>query len=166
MMGLRKWFRNQVLGSQGEGDDMPPNASLFNAMMGRDEERVRSLGEYDAQSYPADLAELIRRRAEVSSELLRIDVASREARVESIPQLQQLLRRYPHPLVYEMLIHAYLDAGRFDEAKGVAFAARERRQECARSPHPEIRAETERLNAWDPNEIDELRAEMEGPPAK
>ncbi len=145
---------------------MPPSTSLFHAMMGRDEERVRSLGEYDATSYPQELAELIRRRAEVSAELLRIDVASRDARVESIPQLQKLLRRYPHPLVYEMLIHAYLDAGRFDEAKGVAFAARERRHECARSPHPEIRAETERLNAWDPKDIDEMRAEMEGPAAR
>ena len=68
--------------------------------------------------------------------------------------------------MYELLIHAYMDAGRFDEAKGVAFAARERRQECARSPHPEIRAETERLQAWDPAEIDQMRAEYEGPPAR
>jgi hypothetical protein len=165
-MGLRRWFRNQMLGSDASGDDIPPNASLLNAMLGKDQERVRSLGEYDSKSYPPELADLIRRRAEVSAELLKIDVASPEARVESIPRLQQLLRRYPHPLVYEMLLHAYLDAGRFDEAKGVAFAARERRQECARSPYPEIRAETERLHAWDPQEIDDLRAEMQAPPAQ
>jgi hypothetical protein len=165
-MGLRRWFRDQVLGGDSEGNDIPPNASLLNAMLGKDEERVRSLGEYDANTYPRDLAELIRRREEVANDLLRIDVASRDARVEAIPRLQQLLRKYPHPLVYEMLIHAYIDAGRFDEAKGVAFAARERRQECARSPHPEIRGETERLRAWDPGEIDEMRAELEGPTAR
>lgn len=165
-MGIRSWFRNQVLGDDAGGNDIPPNASLLHTMLGRDEERVRSLGEYDANSYPKELAEIIRRRAEVSSDLLKIDVASRDARIESIPRLQQLLRKYPHPLVYEMLIHAYMDAGRFDEAKGVAFAARERRQECARSPHPEIRSETETLKEWDPKEIDELRAELEGPSAR
>ncbi|CAN5689039.1 MAG: hypothetical protein H0U67_10720 [Gemmatimonadetes bacterium] len=165
-MGIRRWFRNQVLGGDADGNDMPPNASLLHSMLGKEEVRVRSLGEYDADSYPKELTELIRKRAEVSAELLKVDVANPEARVEAIPRLQQLLRKYPHPLVYELLIHAYMDAGRFDEAKGVAFAARERRQECARSPHPEVRAETERLHAWDPAEIDEMRAEYRGPSAR
>ena len=87
------------------------------------------------------------------------DVADEKARIESIPRLRELLRVYPHPLVYEMLIQSYMDADRFDEAKGVAFAARERRQECARSPYPEIRAETDRLREWKQEEIEELRAE-------
>jgi hypothetical protein len=131
----------------------------MNTILGRDQERVGSLGEYDSGSYPTDLAELLRLRSEVSEDVLRVDVADRAARVEAIPRLQQLLRQYPHPLVYELLIQSYVDAGRFDEAKGVAFAARERRLECARSPHPEIRSETDRLRAWDPEEIEHLRTE-------
>lgn len=160
-MGIRHWFKSQMLGENAQGGDVPPGSSLVNTLLGREEERVRSLGEYSADSYPQDLADLLRRRSEVASETLRIDVADPEARMAAIPRLQQLLRKYPHPLVYEMLIHAYVDAGRFDEAKGVAFAARERRMECARSPHPEIRAETDRLREWTPNEVDELRAEIE-----
>ena len=74
----------------------------------------------------------------MASELLKIDIADPDARVAAIPRLKELLRRYPHPLAYETLIHAYVDAGRYDEAKGVAFAARERRNECARSSHPEM----------------------------
>jgi hypothetical protein len=64
--------------------------------------------------------------------------------------------------VYEALINAYVDEGRWEEARGVAFAARERRRECARSPFPEIRMETERLREWSPEEVDALRAEREG----
>jgi len=165
-MGIRRWFRDRVLGEKNEGDDVPPNASLMHAALGKNQERVRSLGEYDANSYPKELGDLIRRRAEVSADLLKIDVASRDARIDAIPRLQKLLREYPHPLVYETLIHAYIDDARFDEAKGVAFAAKERRQECARSPHPEIRAEIDSLRVWDPAEIDELQAEMEGPSAR
>lgn len=160
-MGLRHWFRERMLGDDVEGNDVPPGASLVNTLLGRGEERVPSLGEYRADTYPTELAELLRRRSEVAAELLRVDVTSPQARIESIPRLQQLLRKYPHPLVYEMLIHGYLDAERYDEAKGVAFAARERRQECARSEHPEIRGETERLQEWSPAEIDELRRERE-----
>lgn len=160
-MSIRHWFRNRMLGSDAEGDDVPPSASLVNTLLGRDQARVRSLGDYDARSYPGELADLLRRRAEVASALLRIDVADRQARIEAIPELQKLLRKYPHPLVYELLIHAYLDAGRFDEAKGVAFAARERRMECARSPHPEIRSETDRLREWTQEEIDEIRVARE-----
>lgn len=162
-MGIRKWIRKQLLGHDAVGDDVPPNASLMHTMLGRDEKKARAMGEYDADSYPPELAELIRKRADVARDLLQIDVTSREERIAAIPRLQQLLRKYPHPLVYELLIHAYMDDGRFDEAKGVAFAARERRQECARSPYPEIRAETEKLRAWTSAEIDELKSEMEPP---
>ena len=58
-------------------------------------------------------------------------------------------------------MHAYADAGRFDEAKGIAFAARERRAECERSPYPEIRSETEHLHAWTSEEVDAMRAERQ-----
>lgn len=145
-----------MLGADAEGNDVPPGVALVNILLGREEERVRSLGEYRAETYPAELSELLRRRAEVSRELLEIDVADQEARVEAIPRLRELLRRYPHPLAYELLINAYIDAGRNDEARGVAFAARERRTECARSPYPEIRSEIERLREWDPDEIEAL----------
>ena len=127
-----------------------------------DKERVRSLGEYDSKNYPAELRELLSRREEVSRELLRLNVTNKKARTEAIPHLRELLRKYPHPLVYETLIHAYLDNGRFDEAKGVAFAAKQRRQECARSDYPEIRAETESLSEWTADEIDEMRRERGG----
>ncbi len=158
-MSLRRWVREHMLGDESEGNDLPPGGSLVNSLLGREEERVPSLGEYRADTYPTELAELLRRRGEVMTELLRIDVADENSRIESIPRLRELLRVYPHPLVYEMLIVAYVDAERYDEARGVAFAARERRQECARSPHPEIRAETDRLREWKPEDIEELRAE-------
>lgn len=133
----------------------------MDSLLGRDEPRTRALGEYDAGTFPADLADLLRRREEVAAQLRRVDVADRQARIAAIPRLQKLLRTYPHPLAYELLIHAYVDAGRFDEAKGVAFAARERRAECARSAYPEIRVETERLREWTSEEIDEMREEQE-----
>lgn len=160
-MGLRHWLRNHMLGDDAVGNDVPPNASLVNTMLGREAEPTRALGEFDAGNYPEELSALLRRRAEVASDLLKIDIADPQARIAAIPQLKELLRKYPHPLAYETLIHAYVDAGRFDEAKGVAFAARERRMECARSPHPEIRAETDRLAEWSSEEIDEMRQESE-----
>lgn len=156
-MGLRHWFRERMAGADAEGEDVPPNRALLNSLLGRDEERVRSMGEYDQSSYPAELRELLARREEVSRQLLRMDITHRTGRVEAIPRLRELLRQYPHPLVYETLVHAYLDSGRYDEAKGVAFAARQRRQECARSEYPEIRSEIESLREWTSEEIDEMR---------
>lgn len=161
-MSLRRWFRARLLGSDAEGNDVPPSAALVGALIGREPPRVRALGEYDARSFPPDLADQLRRREEVAAELRRLGVAGRQARVEAIPRLQKLLRIYPHPLAYELLIHAYVDAGRFDEAKGVAFAARERRAQCARSAYPEIRLETDRLREWTSAEIDEMRTEHQG----
>lgn len=160
-MSLRRWMREQMLGAEPEGNDVPPRGSLVNSALGREREQPRALGEYDARTYPVDLAELLRRRAEVTAALMRIDVTDAAARAAAIPELKELLRGYPHPLIYETLIHAYIDAGRFDEARGVAFAARERRQECARSPYPEIRAETDGLREWRVEDIDALREEME-----
>lgn len=154
-------MREQLLGDDAEGNDLPPSGALVNTALGREKERQRSLGEYDETSYPKELAELLRRRAEVSSELLGVDVTDREARIAAVPRLRELLRTYPHPLAYELLISAYVDMGRFDEAKGVAFAARERRQACLRSEHPEIRAEVDRLREWSAEELDEMRREHE-----
>jgi hypothetical protein len=160
-MGIRRWMREQLLGDDAEGDDLPPSGALVNTALRREKEQPRSLGEYDETSYPQDLAELLRRRSEVSAELLRVDVTDREARVAAVPRLRELLRMYPHPLAYELLISAYVDMGRFDEAKGLAFAARERRQACLRSEHPEIRAEVDRLREWSSEELDEMRREQE-----
>ena len=161
-MSIRKWFLSQETEEEPEGSDVPPRATLMKSLFGREEERVRSLGEYDAGSYPQEMVELLRRREEVASELLRLNLTQREGRVAAIPKLKELLRRYPHPLAYEALVHAYVDEGRFDEAKGVAFAARERRIECERSPHPEVRAEIERLRSWEPEDVDRIREEREG----
>lgn len=160
-MSLRRWMREQMLGGDAEGNDLPPHGSLVNSALGREDERARALGEYDSNTYPADLADALRRREAVAREFMRIDVTDREALVAAVPELKALLRRYPHPLAYEALIHAYVESGRYDEARGVAFAARERRQECSRSPHPEIRAEIDRLHEWRPDDIDALRAESE-----
>ena len=165
-MSLRRWMREQMLGGDAEGNDVPPHGSLVNTALGRERQAPRSLGEYDAETFPRDLADIIRRRGEVTAALMRIDITDPAERVAAIPKFKELLQRYPHPLVYESLIHAYVDAGRYDEARGVAFAARERRQECARSPYPEIRSEIDSLRAWDPGDIDALRQEIETRPRR
>ena len=145
-----------------DGDDAPPHGSIINAIFGREPPTLHALGEYDHKTYPGELEELLRRRGEVAYELMEMDLTSRQARIEAIPRLQGLLRTYPHPLAYESLIHAYVDAGRWDEARGAAFAARERRTQVSRSPYPEIRCEIDRLNEWTPEEIEVLRVEREG----
>lgn len=158
-MGVRSWFF-------GNDDDADAPAlrrgNLMDSLLGREEEKVHALGEYDANSYPQDLRDLLVRREAVAEEVIAIDPTDADARAEAIPRLKELLARYPHPLVYELLLHAYLEAGRLEEAKGVAFAARERRHECARSPYPEIRAETDRLREWSPEEVEQLHAELRG----
>ncbi len=155
-MGLRRWFRKRMLGGDTEGDDLPPNSALMNTLFGKDEQRTRVLGNYDRASYPADLQDLLIQREEVARELLSMDITGAEGRTKAIPRLRAMLRIYPHPLVYETLIHACLEAGRFDEARGVAFAARQRRAECLASEHPEIRAEVDSLRAWDTAEIENM----------
>jgi hypothetical protein len=157
-MGIVSWLRRRILGEA----HALPNRELMNAALGRAAPPPKhAMGEFNARSYPADLSELMRRRQEVADELLEIDVGSRQARLDAVEHLKTLLRRYPHPLAYEMLIGAFIDLGRWDEARGVAFAARERRNECARSPFPEIRAECDRLNEWTPEEVDAIRMERE-----
>ncbi len=159
-MGLRDWLRHRLAGNA-PGNDVPPGSALRDSIFRREPERASPLGEYDSQTYPAELAEMLRRRQEVTHELLGIDVTDPQARVDAVPKLREMLRKYPHPLVYETLILAYVDAGRYDEAKGVAFAAQARRLECARSEHPEIRGEIEHLKEWTPEEVDRLRQQRE-----
>lgn len=149
-----------------DGDeDAPPSGSIINAIFGREPPTLHALGEYDQKTYPGELQDLLRRREDVAEELREMDLTTRQSRIDAIPRLQQMLRTYPHPLVYETLIHAYVDAARWDEARGAAFAARERRVQVSRSPYSEIRAEIDRLNEWSPDEIELLRQEREGGPA-
>lgn len=157
-MGLRQWIRHRL--GEAEGD-VPPGGSLWEAMRGKDEAPAHALGEYDASTYPDALADLVRRRESVMQALIALDLTSATGRVDAIPRLKELLRVYPHPLVYESLLNAFVDAERWDDAKGVAFAARERRWDCERSPHPEVRQETAWLREWTTEEIDALRAERE-----
>lgn len=159
-MGIRQWLRTRLL-ERYEGRELPPGASL---VVGKRAPTPHALGEYDAKTYPSSLAEQLRRREEVAEELVAMDVTTADARVASIPRLLELLRRYPHPLAYEMLLVAYVDAGRWEEARGVAFAARERRIECSYSPHPEVRAEISRLREWTDADIEALRQERMPPP--
>lgn len=149
-----------MLGSDSPPSDMPPSASVLATFLGRHEDRIHALGEYDHTSYPLQLKELLARRTRVTRELLELGITEREKRRQAVPRLRELLVIYPHPLIYEALIHVYLDEGRFDEAKGAAFAARQRRLACARSPHPEIQAEIEYLREWTPEEIDAIQHEQ------
>jgi len=163
-MGIRHWIRKRRAEQAEDGteEDSPPTGSIINAIFGRDAPTLHALGEYDQRTYPGELQDLLRRREDVAEELREMDLTTRQARIEAIPALQRMLRTYPHPLAYETLIHAYIDAGRWDEARGAAFAARERRVQVTRSPYSEIRAEIDRLNEWTPEEIEFLRQEREG----
>lgn len=152
-MSLRRWMREHLLGDSSGSGDTPPGGSLVESALGRNQERPRPLGEYDSETYPQELAETLRRREEALRGLMRLDVTEPGRRAAAVPELKALLRVYPHPLIYEALIHGYVEAGMPDEARGVAFAARERRNECARSPHPEIRAEIEALHEWTTEDV-------------
>lgn len=158
-MSLRRWFRERIVGDDSEGGDLPPRSVLLNTLLGRDPERVRSLGEYDEESYPPELREQLERRTEVMQELLGLEITSAKKRIDAIPKLKELLRKYPHPLAYETLINAYIESERFDEAKGVAFAAKQRRAECAISQYPEIRSEIDSLREWTSADIDDYAQE-------
>ena len=41
-----------MLGGDSEGNDVPPHGSLVNSALGRERQQPRSLGEYDASTYP------------------------------------------------------------------------------------------------------------------
>lgn len=165
-MGIRHWLRKKRAEQAEDGDDdRAPSGSIISAIFGREAPTLHALGEFDQTTYPGELQDLLRRREDVAEELREMDLTTRQARVDAIPRLQQMLRTYPHPLAYEVLIHAYVDGGRWDEARGAAFAARERRTQVARSPYSEIRAEIDRLKEWTPAEVDLLRQEREGNPA-
>ncbi|MDR0787204.1 MAG: hypothetical protein LBG44_05005 [Gemmatimonadota bacterium] len=149
-MSLRRWFRDLLLMDDDSGGaDVPPGSALMEALFGDDRPPPHHLGEYNSRDYPSDLRELLARRDEVASELLSLRAFDPESRIAAVPALHALLLRYPHPLVYETLINASLDAGRLDEARGLAFAARQRHLECSQSDHPEIRAEVDWMREWD-----------------
>jgi len=160
-MGLRSWIRTRMADTADHSDASPVKALVY-SIVGRDEETPHALGEYTADTYPAEVAEQLRRRAEVAAALRTMDVASRDGRAQAVPRLKELLRVYPHPLAYEALVLAYVDQCRWDEARGVAFAARERRWEVEHSPFPEIRFEVDRLKTWTPEDVEELRREAIG----
>jgi hypothetical protein len=160
-MGIRQWLRQQIREHADDGE-LPAGASFLHSVMGDESEQVHALGEFTALTYPQQLAELLRRRESVAAELMTMDFGSREGRHAAIPHLLQLLQRYPHPLAYDALILAYVDDLRWDEARGTAFAARERRLECENSPWPEIRSECSSLKGWAPEDVDVLREEREG----
>jgi hypothetical protein len=159
-MGLRKWMHRRMSKFDGQ-PEIPPVTGVAQGFLSREAPREPTLGEYDSDSYPEPLAERLRRRALVTEALLQLDLTTADDRVAAIPRLQALLRDYPHPLLYEALINAYLDAGRWDDARGAIHAARDRRRSCERSPFPEIRAETDRLREWSTDEVDEVRRERE-----
>lgn len=162
-MGIRDWLRRRV-GEEEASDDRDEGVtrgSIIAAIFGKEGETPRAMGEFDRDSYPAELREALARREEVAAEIRDMDLITRDARIGAIPRLRELLRTYPHPLAYEALIHAYVEAERWDEARGAAFAARERRNQVARSPYSEIRCETDRMTGWTPEEIEELRRERE-----
>ena len=161
-MGLRAWIRKRMAETVDDEGESPSVASLVYSVLGKDEEPHHALGEFTAESYPSQLANVLRRRQDVAAELMRIGIGNPAARREAIPRLQELLRKYPHPLAYEALILAYAEQKRWDEARGVAFAARERRREVEHSPFPEIRSEVARLKAWAPEDVDDLRREALG----
>ena len=160
-MSLRKWLRERIRESA-EGEELPAGRSLLYKVLAGEPEPTHALGEFTAETYPATLAEVLRRREEVTAELRAMRLGDRQARRDAVPRLQELLRQYPHPLAYHALILAFVDAGRWDDARGAAFAARERRVECEHSPWPEIRGECAALSAWRPEDVDVLRAEAEG----
>ena len=158
-MSIREWLKQRITDNAGSGDS---DSFLNRLVFGKETPQQRSMGEYDKRSYPPELVDLLRRRAEVTDEVMEMDFTTAQARRDAIPRLQQLLHKYPHPVLYEALIHAYADSGRWDEARGVAYAARERRLECSRSTYPEIRSEIDRLKEWSPEDVDEMRREREG----
>ena len=158
-MSIREWLKQRITDNAGHGDS---DSFLNRLVFGKETPQQRSLGEYDKRSYPPELVDLLRRRAEVTDEVMEMDFTTAQARRDAIPELQRLLHKYPHPVLYEALIHAYADSGRWDEARGVAYAARERRLECSRSTYPEIRSEIDRLKEWSPADVDEMRREREG----
>jgi hypothetical protein len=160
-MGLRSWIRARMADPALEGDVAPVKALVY-SLVGPEDDTPHALGEYTAATYPADVAQQLRRRAEVAEALRAMDLGSREGRGQVVSRLKELLRVYPHPLAYEALILACVDQCRWDEARGVAFAARERRWEVEHSPHPEIRSEIDRLRAWTPDDVEDLRREAVG----
>jgi hypothetical protein len=159
-MALREWVQRRMAGYDG-GRTIPAYLSALHAIFTDRDEDDTPPAEPHTAGYSAELEGLLRRRDQVTRALLALELTTARGRVEAIPRLRELLREYPHPLVYEALINAYVDSARWDEARGLAYAARERRRECERSPYLEVRLETDRLREWSVEEVDELRREHE-----
>ena len=98
-MGLREWIRKRMADTVDDEGDSPPVASLVYSVLGNDEEAHHAL-----ETYPGQLANVLRRRQDVAAELMRMGIGSPAVRREAIPRLRDLLRKYPHPLAYEALI--------------------------------------------------------------
>jgi len=160
-MALRDWIRKRMAEAAEEGGSSPVSSLVYSAL-GKDEEQVHALGEYTSATYPSALADAVRRRNEVAAELRRMDIGTETGRRESAPRIVELLQTYPHPLAYEALILTYVEQRRWEDARGVAFAARERRREVEQSPWPEVRGEVDRLKAWSVEDVEELRREAAG----
>jgi hypothetical protein len=154
-MGLRDWMQRRMAVYDGRAH-LPTHASLMHRWFTDDRP-----GEASAAPPPPAVVDALRRREEVSETLLEMDLASASSRIAALPRLRELLRLYPHPVVYEALILTYADAGLWDEARGIAYAARDRRRECERSPYPEIQMEIDRLREWTAADVEELRRERE-----
>jgi hypothetical protein len=152
-MGLREWMQRRMAVYDGRAE-LPAHASLMHRWFTDDRAAAPAAG-----PPPPALVDQLRRREEVSAALFELDLATAAGRVAALPQLRELLRLYPHPVVYEALILSYADAGLWDEARGVAYAARDRRRECERSPYPEVQMETDRLREWTAADVEELRRE-------
>ena len=75
-MGLRTWIRARMADTQEHGDASPAKALLY-AIVGRDDAAPHALGEYTADTYPAEVAERLRRRAAVAAELRGMELATR-----------------------------------------------------------------------------------------
>jgi hypothetical protein len=145
-----------------EYTDASPVKALVYSIVGRDADTPHALGEFTSGTYPPEVADQLRRRAQVAAALRTMDLGSAAGRAQAVARLKELLHVYPHPLAYEALILACVDQCRWEEAAGVAFAARERRWEVEHSPFPEIRAEVDRLRGWTPDDVEELRREAAG----
>jgi pentatricopeptide repeat protein len=146
-MSIREWLKQRITHSAGSGEGT--DSFLNRLVFGKETPQQRSLASTtSARIRPSWWTSPPPRRGD--DEVMEMDFTTAQARRDAIPELQRLLHKYPHPVLYEALIHAYADSGRWDEARGVAYAARERRLECSRSTYPEIRSEIDRLKEWSP----------------
>src|SRR5690606_16910804 len=107
-MSIRRWFRERMGQDEARAGDPPPGTALVDAVLGPPAERSSWLGDCTSETYPHELREMLLRRQEVTRQLVEPDLTTPAARIAAIPRLRELLSRYPHPLVYDALINAYI----------------------------------------------------------